>query len=1249
MASRAGKVIRNILLGLVGGIVLLLVAVQVALSDKVLTRIVNRIAAQFVEGSVRFDRVHASVIKSFPFLNLTADGMLVTYPHDRFAAYDAEYVEGEDRLLNAGRAAEADTLLSVERLSASIDYVSAYRGQYHLRHISLLRPRIFAHYYDSTTANWHVLRFMQPKDPSDTTVSTLPPLTFKKISLEDKPYIVFTNPKDTLFGVVTMRALDFKGAIYLDRWMESKVDLDVDSLFVAGRLPSDTLVTGLKSLRVKGDRDDLSVDAAADVSLATGSFGRLKVPVSLSAQGAMPARADSLFEVRVDKFGLDLATLSLEGNGEAVFYPDKTYVRAEAAIDDASVNDVVKFLGDNIPVLKRIKTDAKVSLTALCDGYYIPETKALPELIAEVVIPEAHLAYDGFPYNGYVSLVAEAETDADGRLDVDAKELMIDALGVELMAAGTVTDALGRDPAIKADGFFDTDVKALTDLFTRDRGITGRGAVSGELSAKMRLSQLDLSKIGDAAISGKLNINKLHIDDVPDTVVVEVNKAVAKLAIKGNTLDSNLRRGARVLSLDADMDTLDVTYRDNIYVRGGNLKLQGQNSAAILRSTGTLTPFMGVLTGDVISVRDASDLSLEIAGNKETFRITPATKTSPVPVLSLTSSSRNVVARKDVNRVALDGLDFSASASKAASKSRTRQRSSRLLDSLQRVYPGVPRDSLFRKAYASRRRPSWMTDAEFARKDIHIKLDKSLAAYIQDWDFSGKLTLDAGDVITPYFPLDTRVSDVSGSFSNDKVSFDNIFVNSGVSDISANATLSGLRRALTSGRGRLHLVADINSDYIDANELMRGYASGVSYKPTRYDKSLNDGLGSDAAYRKKVSETVVSDSVARSSLVVIPSNLEAEITLNANRIKYDSLLVTWAASDIAMKQRCLQVTNTVATSNMGDIYFEGFYSTQTRKDIQVGFDLNMVDITAEKVITLFPALDTIVPMLKSFAGLLDCELAATADLDQEMNIQLPTIDGVMRISGKDLSLRDSEQFTKIAKVLMFKNKNEATVDKIGVTGLVRDNTLEIFPFVMKVDRYTVAASGIQHLDKSYKYHLSVLRSPLLIRFGLNIYGEDFDKMKFRLGKAKYKNTNVPVFTKQLDTVQYSLINSIHNIFEKGVEKAMQENREQHLVQDRKEALGYSMEAEVDTLTKAQLDSLRMMQDSLSVQDRVAEKIDTLRAQEKDFPEMVEESTMSFRKAAVAGKRAERQVEKAVRKQERARRKAEKQAAKKRDE
>ena len=261
-----------------------------------------------------------------------------------------------------------------------------------------------------------------------------------------------------------------------------------------------------------------------------------------------------------------------------------------------------------------------------------------------------------------------------------------------------------------------------------------------------------------------------------------------------------------------------------------------------------------------------------------------------------------------------------------------------------------------------------------------------------------------------------------------------------------------------------------------------------------------------------------------------------------------------------MKQRCLQITNAVAESNMGDLYFEGFYSTRTKDDIKAGFDLNMVNITAEKVITLMPAVDTILPMLQSFSGMLDCELVATSDIDRKMNLILPSIDGVMKISGANLTLDNNEQFAQIAKYLLFRNKKKAIVDKMSVEGIIRENTLEVFPFILNVDRYTLAASGIQRLDESFKYHISGIKTPIPIKFGINVFGTDFGHMKFKLGRALYPSTKIPVFTKELNAVQYNLIESIHSIFDLGVEKAIEKNKAQTLVEDKKAKEGYSTES-----------------------------------------------------------------------------------------
>ena len=60
------RTVWKVLLCLVGVWALLLVAVQVALSPRVLTRLADRLAAEYVDADVDFGEVRLSVFRSFP-------------------------------------------------------------------------------------------------------------------------------------------------------------------------------------------------------------------------------------------------------------------------------------------------------------------------------------------------------------------------------------------------------------------------------------------------------------------------------------------------------------------------------------------------------------------------------------------------------------------------------------------------------------------------------------------------------------------------------------------------------------------------------------------------------------------------------------------------------------------------------------------------------------------------------------------------------------------------------------------------------------------------------------------------------------------------------------------------------------------------------------------------------------------------------------------------------------------------------
>lgn len=1141
---KGARISRWLLAGVAGLVALLFISLQVILHSPVLTRIVGRVAEELVpEGEVGFGRVRTSMLRSFPRIELTVEDFTLTYPAERYAAYDTCRT-GE------GKGPGTDTLAVLRELSLSVDYVAAFRGRYDVHRLVLRGPRLFGRYYGPEAANWDILPLSSgPKDTVRKALS-LPDVSVGRLSLTETPYVFFATPSDSM-------------SLWLDR------------------------------AEVSGDRTGLTVDIAARTYIATRSYGELEVPLGLYLQGRLPSRADGAVEADVDTLRLRVATVELAGAGDAVLLGDSTYVRAEAAIDGSRLGDLVRLYGDNFPALKKVTTDARLSLAARAEGYL--SAGSLPELSASIHIPTAYVRYEGIDRDAHVALDGAVATDGAGRLDVTLRHIDVDAGGMRLRASGSADDLLGADPFFGLDGTLSARIDTLTRLLTASCGITGTGDVEASLRGKIRRSQLDGYRFTRADLHGRAVIDGLDLRDAPDSLSATVGHADILLASMGNRIDSTLRPGSRVLGLAARIDTIDVSVGEDVFLRGGGLSLLAQNGAEILNRQGTerFHPLVGQFQADRLRIQDGDSLRISVRGTEETFRIIPGSATGGATTLRLTSSNERIGIRQAMHRVGVRKLGFQATA-RMHQRDTVRRRARRERDRT------APRSGL----------PEWLQDEEFRQHDIDIRLGASMARYFREWDIEGALSMERAGIMTPSFPLRTRVSDVRGSFTNDRVSFDNITVTAGGSDISADATLSGLRGTLLR-HGVLRLDANVISQDINADELLQAVAAGKVLPPPAAADSL-----SDDAYQEMLTEAAagsVPDSTA-SRLFVVPANLIANVSLGARRIRYDSLTVNWTASDIAVRQRCVQVTNTVATSNMGDIYFEGFYSSRTRSDIQAGFDVNFVNITADKVIGLIPAMDTIMPLLKSFKGELDCELAVTTALDPDMNLILPTMDGILKVSGRNLKVENSPQFTKVARLLRFRDNKMGRVDRMSVEGMLRDNTLEVFPFVLDLDRYTMAASGLQHLDESFQYHVSVIRSPLLVKFGINLWGEGFDSMKFAVGKARYTDTRVPVFTRQLDTVQVNLVNSIRNIFDIGVDRAVAANRDQRIVAEEMEKLHYDADPLTDSLSTAERIVLEMAGETVTEETAVEDAVEEVETDvEVDAKEMLREARRQARK------------------------------------
>ena len=1154
------KILLKAALWFIGIWAALLVILQVALSEKVLTKLVNKYAAEYIDGEISFGSAEVSMFKRFPRVFLSLDDFSITYPADRFDAQEKMGVQGY--LMHKGCGETADTLASFDRFSASLNVISLVGGTIRVPHLRLVEPRIFAHAYANGDTNWDIFLIeSEEEEVEDTTSTNLPDISLGRISLSKHPHIVYTDSRDTVFAMIDVARIGFNGKISTKSRAASrnKIGLSVDSLRIAGRIKKDTVAMSMQKFYVHDDGDHMDIDAKAKAMLATRAFGRIHLPIDMTGELSFPK--DTVPAVKLKGFKANIGDFPFVADAYLRLSEGKTGVKAKVGLKECQLNEVFHGFAKNIiPELEKVQTDAVLTMLAECDGEYIHATGQLPELQASISLPEAGLSYSDLEdMKLRIGVAASGNTDSQGRIHAALDSIQVKTNGLNLDLRGGAEDLLGSDPALRIDGNLNACLDTLVTILPDTLGIMATGELAAYIRGNALLSQLNMYNFSRADIVGNISGDTLIIQMPADTIDVNINGLDITLSPEDRVSRRDTTQKFRLIGVTATLDNADITYGSSLNANAKNLLISAKNSVSEEGGdTSRINPLSGRFKADRLIVKDASSTSISLRETNNSFMMMPKKGQPKVPMLTLSSRNERITLSSGRNRAILTDANLRASAGMNTVERRLKAKA--LRDSLAKVYPEVPKDSLFKHMMAQSRRqnvavPEWMQEEDFKQQDIDIRLDETMAKYFRDWDLKGNIGVRTGIVMTPHFPLRNLLRGFELNFTNNEVKVDSFKVVSGKSDIAMKGSLTGLKNALL-GRGRsaLRFNLDITSESMDANELLTAYKKGSLYVPAESGHSEI----SDAELLQMVTseDTVSVVDTTVPALIVVPANLVANVNLAASNVKYTDLVADKITAKIVMKERCIQITETAAQTNMGNMSFDAFYSTRTKKDLKAGFNLNFNDITADKVINLMPSIDTIMPLLKSFHGLLNCEVAATAQLDTNMNLIMPSVNGILRISGDDLSISGSDMYRSLARKLLFKNKKEGHIEKMTVEGLIQDNTLEVFPFVIHMDRYMLALSGIQNMDMSYKYHASLIKSPFLIKLGVDVYGDDFDNMKFKIGRAKYKNANVPVFSAVIDETKINLVESIHNIFDKGVDAAFKENFMQSAILNHKKKIGY---------------------------------------------------------------------------------------------
>lgn len=1076
--------------------VALVCAVRV-LEPRHLTPLVEHFANDALYANVDLDRAELSFKPAFPFLHLDLDSItIISHAFDKIPTQQRKTLPSY-----------ADTLFVLDRFSGGINLGALVsRGELAFDDVLLRGAGLNIVLDDEGHGNFDIVQ--SSYSVSDTSPAVIPPFSIGRFAFEDPHEIRFFNAADSAEATIVL----IKQAV-----VDGK-DVPLYKLNIEGRLSSPITQTFI------------NLD-----QITFGLDGRVrwepKLPTILALEEFTLSAA----------FARAHLSLSLD------FDSTLTISSAAFALDPLSVDSLVSLLPSDIRSRYRLMpavfaTDATVAVTATLNAPFCPGRDTIPHAEISLSIPECDLRH------GRASL---HDLSLRAQLSLKGNKLDDALLNISrFTATGPATDIkfnarlsnLVSDPAFKAVLQGKTTIANLPPIVAD----YVQGYLSGNLdmdfTAEGRMSMFDKDRFHALAVNGRINGRKLYYLSNDTNNSVSINDIDLRF-----TSDKRFRRpdgtlGAPTLGFAVKADTASLLL-GGVAIDVSRLSLGAGVENKARTDTAAVVPLGGGINIgrlNILSITDSAGARIrDLKGHVSLRRFN---NDSHNPVIALDASLRRLMAGTATSRLVLSQASLKASTHKRPLTG-FQKAVKHTFDSLRQVHPRLSADSVYRLAVAKRRhkgphRPrvhGQLTDND--TEVIEWGLSHGLRRYLTGWQLTGTLATARARVFTPFFPLRNRIDMLDIAFSTDSIELRGVRYRAGSSNLAIKGLVSNIRRSLTARRvpSPLKINMDVNSDTIDVNQIADAIFTGAAYAERlrrQTASGLNFASDNDAELDAAV-QALVSERPDTVSPVLIPSNIDGTINLRADNILYSDLALKDFTGQILMFGGALNLHNLNAASQMGAVDLSALYSAPNPENIHCGMSLGLKRFDIARFLRFVPAVDSIMPLMRDFSGIVNANIAATVDIDSTMNLILPTLDAAINLSGDSLTIIDPETYRTLGKWLRFKNRADNVIKHVNMELIVRDNRMQLFPFSFNIDRYRLGVLGSNDLNMNFNYHISVLKSPLPFKFGINIKGNP-DKFKVRFGGAKFTDGMVAETVSVVDTARVNLLKQIENVFRRGV-------------------------------------------------------------------------------------------------------------------
>ena len=994
-----------------------------------------------------------------------------------------------------------DTLLAVDTLDLAVDVMAFLNeNKVNIDHVWVKDLLVRAQTINGKD-NWDVF---PASEDTDTTSTAMPEIRWQNVEIDrvNLSYREVADSRSAVEGAVPELVEGFSLSVN-DFKLHSKKGAFTDKIIIAGAElgaeniiynahPNTVYSVGKFSTKLIAANSERGTLLKTDllmphVRLQDAEFSIDSTSCALKAN----MTADTTFrKFNVEELALTLDNSSVSASGYAeIVSKEEIYTDLALALSSPKIENIIALAPKSVvDMLQGIRLQGAINADATAKGYFDAKEK-LPVVNLNVDLknikgsaPERNAKLDR------LDLKANARYNPNSK---DSTFVQVDNFYVKTGRSYLKLNANAKYKQGKE--YVKADVKGNIDLYAMNQlyPFLENGRVRGQMSA-------DLGTYFFLEDVTNMNVSQIHTNGTVTGDDVRVSIPSEKLSLYVDSLRIKVNTNTGVQSRRTG--TVDTALVNSIFAFS-NLTLRYKRAVKVDVDRLSMMFYADDLSGNkapklraMVSMRGI-DAQTKDTVRFKAKRISASANISPdkeykfVPTSSVRLSFDSVIfASKEMGSL-LDSTRITASVTPNFRKYKWAGKGQKpvlIPESEQKV---INTDSLYK-----------IVMGVLEKEDVADEFLKKFRA-------TGKIALKQFRFKDPYFPLPMSVRKVDMDFDGDTLDLKNFRMRVGRSAVTLNGEVNNVRRYLLRGQ-TLNGNLQLQSKRLDLNQLMKAYYV-ASERATELDSitaesNLEMMEGEDLTAEVDGAEL---DSISQNALIVIPENLNLTFRANVDTILMSKMKLIDFAGRARVNEQALSIANLSTSTQVGKMAMHVSYTCKDTQKAGVEGAIEMDSVQIGELVTSMPELDSIMPMLRSFKGSVACEASMVTELDSAMNIVLPSVNAGVFLKGENLVLLDGETFSEIAKMLMFSKKTENLIDSVSVEMLVKNNEIEIYPFMVSMDKYRLGVGGTQGLDESFNYHVALLK-PIML--GLDVYGKDFDNIKFKLAAVKFKNSNTVI-------------------------------------------------------------------------------------------------------------------------------------------